>query len=553
MNTLLKYLINNYFGFKFLSSFSLLISILYLLIYFSLPNVIERYDTLLLIMIQYCFVYWIQYYLFGLIILLAFVNIYIFDPLKFIHRIMVRQEFVKIHDSDKYLSKIKKANFVNSLFIIPLIFVTIPMLHINFQAYIFYSVFVFPSIIIISAYLTRFGINLPIFKSISSINMYNYKLKSFNVASTSTISEQSKKEIEYYNNLTAQGGKKSDLVNKYIFNGSQTSLWLGYDVLFKNIAKLLGQCNPYNITLFDSTSQAIRHALEEIKQFNPDSIIFYTDSEYDTTKSSITTLFKDTHHEIPIYEIIEGDVDSTHIVEFIKNAINDVIKNKIENNNTYILVISHIFFKSGYFLDLQILLNSLQDNDIIILIDGAQSLGQIQIKPDIINNIHYYAGCTHKWLLGKEHLGILYRNTTKLSDKKIQEVSSIRGLSKLSFDESNDDFSSTVNIESYISAGVSINEIITIGIDKIEQHCKTLKEIFKRGIRHRNLGLILTENTNSVLTVKLSKPNDRIQILKRNNIYPEFYKSDKLCRFSFHFYHSDQDINDLLDLLDDNY
>ena len=96
--------------------------------------------------------------------------------------------------------------------------------------------------------------------------------------------------------------------------------------------------------------------------------------------------------------VIDGD-DRGFIIEdkFIE-AINE---------KTKLILISHVAYHNGQRIKVSEISNIARDKGILVLIDGAQSAGAIDIN---IKNIDpdFYALPAQKWLLSEEGLGVLY-------------------------------------------------------------------------------------------------------------------------------------------------
>lgn len=73
-----------------------------------------------------------------------------------------------------------------------------------------------------------------------------------------------------------------------------------------------------------------------------------------------------------------------------------------------VIYISHVARTFGYILDLEFLrfVRTVAPQTIII-VDGAQAVGQLPVGPEILNLVDFYVFSGHKWLCGKQTIGVV--------------------------------------------------------------------------------------------------------------------------------------------------
>jgi selenocysteine lyase/cysteine desulfurase len=62
------------------------------------------------------------------------------------------------------------------------------------------------------------------------------------------------------------------------------------------------------------------------------------------------------------------------------------------------------------------------DDRIMLVVDGAQAVGNISVGREVLSASDFYATSGHKWLLGKSSLGFLVSNPTRLAAAGIDLV-----------------------------------------------------------------------------------------------------------------------------------
>lgn len=167
-------------------------------------------------------------------------------------------------------------------------------------------------------------------------------------------------------------------------------------------ATLLGV--PQNhVSIYHNTTAAIQRVFVRVGHVlaRETATLFTTDVEY---PGIIALADENWHGRIVMAEI--GDLiwrnRFKHIEESIRRAFL-VAKPDV-------VYLSHITRASGYRFPLETLLPYMKQINprIVIIIDGAQAVGNIVVGPDILELVDFYVTSGHKWLSGRTTLGILY-------------------------------------------------------------------------------------------------------------------------------------------------
>ncbi|MSQ27924.1 MAG: aminotransferase class V-fold PLP-dependent enzyme [Dehalococcoidia bacterium] len=90
---------------------------------------------------------------------------------------------------------------------------------------------------------------------------------------------------------------------------------------------------------------------------------------------------------------------------------------------TRVILLSHIMYTTGLLMPLHDINRMAHETGVQVLVDGAQTFGQIPLDLDALE-CDYYAGPGHKWLLGPEGTGALYVRRDLLPSLQPAAVSS---------------------------------------------------------------------------------------------------------------------------------
>ncbi len=174
------------------------------------------------------------------------------------------------------------------------------------------------------------------------------------------------------------------------------------------LSKILG-VKTKNIALSENISTGIVLPLWGIK-FHDDDELLISDCEHPGIIAASRELCSRNNLKLNIFPIqkIKSLTDKIFIEEITKYL----------SKKTKVIIISHILWNFGFKVPLQELRKEidLHKNSPYLIVDGAQSFGNIDIK-DEVKDTDVYAITGHKWACGPEGLGAFF-----VSDKFIQET-----------------------------------------------------------------------------------------------------------------------------------
>jgi selenocysteine lyase/cysteine desulfurase len=353
---------------------------------------------------------------------------------------------------------------------------------------------------------------------------------------------------------------------QFIRSGSQTTLWGGIDDLFQRLGNFLG-AKPEDITLHERTTDAIKFAVEEIGRNRrilkqPTARVLVTDIEYPGVVDEMLPKCRDDGEvdivgKIPIKHLICSGANKERVLHVVKESVNALRPD--------ILIVSHVYSDTGYVMDIEAIAWSLPTPKPVLIVDGAQSFGNIEVSSRTFETVDYYAGGVHKWLLVPRNLGLLIRNYELL--RKIQGFTSLSGPERpdSTYPAVSKPTSVTINYDPYFGlSAVLRNEFLSIRMNSIATHNKRLVDLFRNEILALGYRVLSNEDHSSVCSVSFGSATEALHRGLQFNGYKCRYsrievndlisgterESIPAIRFCFHFYHGQDDVYRLLDTID---
>jgi len=165
--------------------------------------------------------------------------------------------------------------------------------------------------------------------------------------------------------------------------------------------QLLGVPEEY-VTIFHNTTAGIQRVFLRIGHLltSRNAMLLTTDLEYPGTVAMADECWQGPMVIAEIAHLIwEGRCDE----------VLDVLKRSFLLTRPAVIYISHVARGFGYPLDLEFIrfVKSVNPSTIIV-IDGAQAIGNIAIGEELLSLVDFYVTSGHKWLGGKPTLGVVY-------------------------------------------------------------------------------------------------------------------------------------------------
>ncbi len=179
-----------------------------------------------------------------------------------------------------------------------------------------------------------------------------------------------------------------------------------------------------------------------------------------------------------------------------------------------LLVISHVSNIDGRRLPVVEATRLARSRGVKTLVDGAQSVGMIGVDSKEIG-AEFFSGSVHKWLMGPPGIGFLVVSDEGKRDYNPFQLPLPTGEggqpdgSLMAAGALNE--LGTQNYALRMGAGSSIEAALQIGLEKIEEQCRSLTERLRSGLRGvpgiRFASPEMWEHSSSVMTVQLQDGN----------------------------------------------
>lgn len=318
---------------------------------------------------------------------------------------------------------------------------------------------------------------------------------------------------------------------------------LVYDNLRNEGAKLF-QCNPEDVAVFNSVSEAM-------------NIVAWS-LEIDTGKIVSTAI----EHPVVTYPWLRIAWNKAVNVELIK-AENwcidiDEFLEKIDDQ-TKIVVLSHVEYLSGQRFDLARISKKAHDVGALFIVDGIQAAGYTPLDLEQWNVDVYITG-SYKWLCAPFGSAIAYISK-KLSEKITPAFVGWRTPEDMwNFDAVNLSFASTARKFEYGTSGYgvkfglteSIRYLQKLGIHNIAAHNQKLVKLLLQELNAiKGVEIISPSTRSSILTFRIEdKPVQKVSQRLRNLERPvEMSIRQGMIRIALHFYNTESDVTHLVENL----
>lgn len=253
-------------------------------------------------------------------------------------------------------------------------------------------------------------------------------------------------------------------------------------------------------------------------------------------------------------------LNENHILEL------ETLKKSI-TNHTKVISIAHITNVVGDIRPIREIIKYAHERNILVVVDGAQSVPHLKINVQDLD-IDFLAFSAHK-MLGPTGVGIMYakeeflNNMTPLAFGGGMNASFVSDGTRQYKDIPYLFEAGTQNIEGVIAFGEAISYLNKIGMDKIENYEKNLKEYALKRLKEIDDIIIYNENTESgiiafnykdVFAQDLAVYLNKYKICVRAGNHCAKILKDEIgikntCRLSFYLYNTYEEIDKLIEVL----
>jgi len=209
----------------------------------------------------------------------------------------------------------------------------------------------------------------------------------------------------------------------------------------------------------------------------------------------------------PLSRLMEDGVEVT-IVECSDEGLIDIacIEEKIKSN-TKMIICTHASNVTGTIMPVKEIGEMCRRNEILLLVDAAQTAGVIDI--DVAEmNIDMLAVPGHKYLMGMQGIGVLYigERTDVVQIKEGGTGSTSAHI--VQPDTIPDKYESgTLNLPGIVSLGVAIPFLEEIGLPEVWAHEKSLTREFVEGVRSIKGATVYGHNKPATATIAVNLDN----------------------------------------------
>jgi selenocysteine lyase/cysteine desulfurase len=161
---------------------------------------------------------------------------------------------------------------------------------------------------------------------------------------------------------------------------------------------------------------------------------------------------------------------------------------KLITPKTRLIIFSHVTCTTGQLFPVKEIAALAHGKNIWFALDGAQA--PVCAPFDIVETgVDFYTCSTHKWMMGPKRTGFIYVRQGMVETLRPQTVG---GGSSTKYDAAKGEFvlkttaerfeSGTQNDALFYSLGTALDFVDTIGVDRIQKHCKPMAERFYHGL-----------------------------------------------------------------------
>lgn len=355
----------------------------------------------------------------------------------------------------------------------------------------------------------------------------------------------------------------SDYYNNYSANAHRGdySISVKVDVMYENTRELvrnfINAKNTNQIVFTNNTTDSLNKIIFGYfkNHLNKDDEVLITKSEH----ASIVLPWFELSDSIGIkVKYIELDKDLKVTLDNVKQAITP---------KTKVISIAHITNVVGDIRPIKEIIKYAHDNNIKVLIDGAQSVPHMRIDVSDLD-MDFFAFSAHK-MCGPTGVGVMYIKEDLINDiKPIIVGGGMNSSFELDGEKEYNDMphlleAGTPNIAGIIGFGSIINYLSKIGMNKIEEYEKNLRKYAINKLKEVPNIIIYNENSESgIITFNIKDifPQDLAIYLDKYNICvragnhcAKILKDDlgikNTCRMSLYFYNTKDEIDKLVDVL----
>ncbi|UCD06411.1 MAG: aminotransferase class V-fold PLP-dependent enzyme [candidate division WOR-3 bacterium] len=244
-------------------------------------------------------------------------------------------------------------------------------------------------------------------------------------------------------------------------------------------------------------------------------------------------------------------------VSFAKQDPIAVLETNLDRN-VKVVVVDYVQFLSGETIDLRSFSAFTSEHGLYLVVDGIQGIGAL--KYDVTDNSVDFLACgCGKWLFGPSGAGFLYVNSRNFDKLRRQHTGWLgagwTGFEDVTknpplYDDARKYEMGTRNILGIQALTANIDILLQYGMQRVEARILKLKEDLRRHFEVDGFE-ILTPRSGKQSGILSVSPGASVEVLsqglRRNNIVVSL--RNRYLRFSPHFYNSEDEIKQIVDVV----
>jgi L-cysteine/cystine lyase len=366
-----------------------------------------------------------------------------------------------------------------------------------------------------------------------------------NAGSWGPLCNAARKEIKHGYRIEADSRGGNPTYMKEIGSGL-TRYGKVIDEAKEEVSRLIG-CMEDEVALCDSTTTGMNIFMWGYEWIPGDEIL--TGSlENPAALIPLNVLSDRKKIKLRFVELGTGDTDGA---QKISEAITD---------KTRMILVSDVDYVTGSRIDLKTLCQIAHENDILVLVDGVQAVGNHQVDVKELE-VDGYSISRHKFLCGPEGAGAIY--IKKEAMEYIQPT--FTGVFSDAYHGSQEEFIPSTTAQRYeistrplpvIMGGTAATRWMreSVGLDYIQERCRKLyNRLWDEMNQMDKIILVSKRDQNSLLSFSIRNTESKIVVetLRRNNIFTRTINrfEPNPVRISIGFWNREADIDHILKTL----
>jgi selenocysteine lyase/cysteine desulfurase len=381
---------------------------------------------------------------------------------------------------------------------------------------------------------------------------YTFPKVTYDVAFMGIQSSEAQEEVRRYARLRESRSSTQDL-QTYIIGGNGNGKWRGHGPLFDKIATFL-KVSPRDITFHETTTTAVTAAIRSLKGFFHHVIM--SDLEYPSVRTMVAAQIEKIQIEtVAVREaLLKGEIPQDAVVAALINASRLWLESHAVNMRL-LVICSHVGYETGLRIHLDDLRRGLNAHSerLILIGDGAQAVGNVHVEAEILNTTDFYATSGHKWLLGKESLGILIQNRTRLAEIGVdvgQIADRARPFSRYDSNDADDSYTyQTVAMEPRVSLNASLSEMTSLGSEAIAIHNRKMAKLFCDNLMQLSgVRVVAGPPESGMVSIQVRDAEECHASLRDRGVDSRLLNGAML-RFCFHYFMGEDEVFRAVDVL----